>query len=235
MKGGAVRAGSVAQQPVDPIELLILGATWIVVAISWAALLVVTPLLAILLDPDRGLLIQVLLLQLAPLVPASFAVAGMVRLRDAFRLFAEPEPVRPLVARTLPLPVRPKLGDGRPAPEIAVGRFGAAFFRQLPSDVSVRRYGDRFEFHIDGEWVPFDEPVRQDGHELRALRVVPGDEDGEFVAKVYAAIVTTAGSADEKPGCAILRPDQILPFLAGMPLASMELRRARDPVSALIA
>ena len=55
------------------------------------------------------------------------------------------------------------------------------------------------------------------------------------MAKVYAAVVTTAGDADEKPGCAILRPDQILPFLAGLPLRGMGELRADDSLSVLVA
>jgi hypothetical protein len=220
------------------VELAILGGIWLLMAVLISAGLAAAPIVATLdaigsyaFGPWAGAMMVVL----SVAIPVSLAVAGVARIREAVTLALEVEPstaLRPLTARAAEQTAGPKMADGHAIPEVAIGRFGAAVFRQIPGDAAVRRFGDRFEFQVDGQWIPFDEPSRRDGS---PLQVVSAPAESEFVAKVYAAVVTTAGDATEKPGCAILRPDQILPFLAGLPLRGMAELQADDSLSALVA
>jgi len=227
----------------SPSELAILGVIWLIIATVIAAGMVGTPIVTTLAASaahGSGIAVAALLVVLAALVPSSLAVAGTARLRQAVNLAREAKPAMPLRpvmagATAEALPRRLSLPDGRTVPEVAIGRFGAAVFRQIPGDAAVRRFGDHFEFQVDGQWIPFDEPSRRAGRDTAALQVVAGPAESEFVAKVYAAVVTTAGDENERPGCAILRPDQILPFLAGLPMRGLGELKSDDSLSALVA
>ena len=224
-------------------ELAMLGVIWLVIAAVIAAGMVGTPIVATLAacaSYGSGIAVAALLVVLAVLVPFSLAVAGTARIREALYLALEAKPALPLRPVMAGAAVgastgRLSLPDGRAMPEVAIGRFGAAVFRHIPGDAAVRRFGDHFEFQVDGQWIPFDEPSRRAGRDAAALQSVSGLAGSEFVAKVYAAVVTTAGDENERPGCAILRPDQILPFLAGLPLRGLGELHADDSLSALVA
>jgi hypothetical protein len=241
----ATMKGSIAT-PVEsahrasPAELAILGATWLAIAVTMAAGIVATPLVTTLAAStarSSGLAVAALFLVLAIAVPVALAVAGGARVHQAVRLAHEPKPALPL--RQLPNSdgetsnERSRPAGGRAAPEVAIGRFGAAVFRQIPGDAAVRRFGDHFEFQVDGQWIPFDEPARH--RDATGLQVVPEPAESAFVAQVYAAVVTTPGDENERPGCAILRPDQILPFLAGLPVHGLGELKADESLSALVA
>jgi hypothetical protein len=220
-------------------ELAILGATWLSIAATMAAGMVATPIVSTFAASAAhasGLGVAALLVILSAVVPSSLAVAGTARLHEAIELALEPKlmlPLRPVLANVAGEQASRRKANGRATPEVAIGRFGAAVFREIPGDAAVRRFGDHFEFQVDGQWIPFDEPSRGAGG--TTLQIVPGAAESDFVAKVYAAVVTTPGDENEKPGCAILRPDQILPFLAGLPIRGLGELRTGDSLSSLVA
>jgi hypothetical protein len=237
---GSVGTTVSASPRTSATELAILGAIWLALSIAIATGEFATPIVTTLAAStahSSGLIAAAVLVCLLATVPSSLLVAGSARLCEAAELALEPKPVLPLrpvvVGASSGFAQRQRQAGGRGAPEVAIGRFGAAVFRQIPGDAAVRRVGDHFEFQVDGQWIPFDEPNRGGGD--TALQVVRQPAESEFVAKVYTAVVTTPGDENEKPGCAILRPDQILPYLAGLPLRGLGELKADDSLSALVA
>ena len=163
-------------------ELAILGVIWLAIAAVFAVELVAAPIaatLAAVAAHSFGVGAAGLMIVLTMAVPACFAVAGAARIRQAVSLALEAQPVLPLRSvmaedgggqSSRPL----SLADGRAVPEVAIGRFGAAVFRQIPGDAAVRRFGNHFEFQVDGQWIPFDEPTRRAAAAPWPCRSLPG-------------------------------------------------------------
>jgi hypothetical protein len=205
-------------------ELAILGAIWLLLAAAFSVSLLAAPIpstLVAIAGHSLGVVGAALMIAMIATLPISLAVAGCARLSEAVSLAVEAGhtvEIQPVAAEAESQALPRSVGaDGHAGPEVAIGRFGAAVFRQIPGDAAVRRFGDHFEFQVDGQWIPFDMPGWRAG-DPAALQLAPEPAESEFVAKVYAAVVTTSGDEAARPGCAILRPDQILPFLAGLPL-----------------
>jgi hypothetical protein len=220
-------------------ELAILGAIWLLIAAGFLVSMLAAPIAATLVaiaGHSLGIVGAALMIAMIATLHISLAVAGCARISEAASLAAEARQtveVAPVVTEAEPrAPSRSAGADGHAAPEVAIGRFGAAVFRQIPGDAAVRRFGDHFEFQVDGQWIPFDTPGWRAG-DPAALQLAPEPAESEFVAKVYAAVVTTSGDEVARPGCAILRPDQILPFLAGLPLRGVG--ELDDSLSELVA
>ena len=212
----------------NPIELTVLGAGWLSVAATVSYLALATPIVSRLVLSGRiassGSAVSLLAAALIATIPVSLATAGMVRLLDAFRIALQPQPDvvrrvagRPGPARAFAPPAYPERPVARRA---AVELLGDVAFRHTPGDRSVRRRGDRWEVDVQGDWTPLELPARKprlvsiaDAARVRSL-------DRDFVVKVYAAVVPGSETPDRVPACFILRPDQILPYLAGLPSAS---------------
>jgi hypothetical protein len=220
-------------------ELAILGAIWLLVAAGFLVFMLAAPIAATLVaiaDHSLGIVGAALMIAMTVTLPISLATVGCARLSEAVSLAVEARhtvEIQPVLAEAeAEAPPRSARADGYAVPEVAIGRFGAAVFRQIPGDAAVRRFGDHFEFQVDGQWIPFDTPGWRTG-DPAALQIAPEPAESEFVAKVYAAVVTTSGDEVDRPGCAILRPDQILPFLAGLPLRGVG--ELDDSLSELVA
>jgi hypothetical protein len=223
----------------SPAELAILGAIWLLIAAAFSVAMLAPPIaatLVVIAGHSLGIVGAALMIAMTATLPISLAVAGCARISEAAALAVEAGQTveaQPVVAEAATqAPPRSVRADGHAVPEVAIGRFGAAVFGQIPGDAAVRRFGDHFEFQVDGQWIPFDTPGWRAG-DPAALQLAPEPAESEFVAKVYAAVVTTSGDEVARPGCAILRPDQILPFLAGLPLRGMG--ELDDSLSELVA
>jgi hypothetical protein len=154
-------------------------------------------------------------------IPLSLATAGIARLLDAFRIALEPRSsvLRRVAAGGLgyDTPFAPlALTNGCVAPQVAVGRFGAVVCRRAPGVGSVGRFGDRWEVDVEGEWMPLELPSRKTRLGSAADGTHLGSDDRNFVVNVYAAVVTAPHEGDRAPWASVLRPDQILPYLAGL-------------------
>ncbi len=212
----------------NPIELTVLGAGWLSIAATLAYVALATPIVSRLVLSGRiassGGAIFVLAVAMVATIPLSLATAGIARLLDAFRIALEPRSsVLRRVAGGLgydaafaPL----ALPDGYVVPPVAVGRFGAVVCRPAAGGGSVGRFGDRWEVDVDGEWMPLEHPGRKTrtGSAQDGPCLDPDDRD--LVVDVYAAVVTAPHEVNRAPWASVLRPDQILPYLAGLPSAS---------------
>ncbi|MGD0019195.1 MAG: hypothetical protein ABSD62_08060 [Candidatus Limnocylindrales bacterium] len=115
----------------------------------------------------------------------------------------------------------PRVSIGQRGPQVAVGRFGAVVFRQAPgADGWVGRFGEHWEVDVEGQWMRLELPIRRARLGWGADGVGRRWDDRELVANVYAAVVTAPHEVDRAPWAAVLKPDQILPYLAGLPSGS---------------
>lgn len=209
----------------NPIELTVLGAGWLSIAATLAYVALATPIVSGLVLSGRiassGSAVFALAVAMIATIPLSLATAGMARLVDAFRIALEP---RSSVLRRVAgglgydAPFAPlAIPDGCVVPQVAVGRFGAVVCRQAPGGGPVGRFGNRWEVDVEGEWVPLEIPSRLTGLASAANGTRPDWDDRDFVVNVYAAVVTAPHQVDRTPWASVLRPDQILPYLADLP------------------
>jgi hypothetical protein len=208
--------------------LTVLGAGWLSVAATLAYVALATPIVGGLVLSGRiassGSTVFVLAVATIATIPLSLATAGIARLLDAFRIALEPRSsVLRRVAGGLgydasfaPLAIP----NGYVVPQVAVGRFGAVVFRQAPGGGSVGCFGDRWEVDVEGEWMPLEIPSRRTRLGPAADGTRLGSDDRDFVVNVYAAVVTAPHQVDRAPWASVLRPDEILPYLAGLPSGS---------------
>lgn len=212
----------------NPVELTILGAGWLSIAATLAYVALATPIVTRLVLSGRisssGSAVFALAVAMIATIPLSLATAGIARLLDAFRIALEP---RSSVLRRVAgglgydTPFAPlAIPNGCVVPQVAVGRFGAVVCRRAPGVGSVGRFGDRWEVDVEGEWMPLELPSRKTRLGSAADGTHLGSDDRNFVVNVYAAVVTAPHEVDRAPWASVLRPDQILPYLAGLPSGS---------------
>lgn len=106
------------------------------------------------------------------------------------------------------------LPDGRVIPEIALGRFGAVVFRELPNDLPVRHLGLHWEAQVHKEWLIFENPLQRACRDAEALRRYLDCGERDFVVSVHAVFVSAETALERVPGCTVLPPEQIGPFLS---------------------
>jgi hypothetical protein len=118
----------------------------------------------------------------------------------------------------------PGMLDGRSVPPVAVGRFGAVVCRRRPgSEGSIGRVGDRWEVDVDGEWMPLELPIGKAPAVATATCPPRGPAHRrDFTFDVYAAVVTAPHEVGRAPWAAVLEPDRILRYLAGLPSAATQ-------------
>lgn len=159
--------------------------------------------------------------------PAAFGVVGLARVASAFESMAHrrvrPTPVylaRHGLGADHALATRVPLPDGsRVIPEIVVGPFGAAVIEELPPAGAVVTRGPRsWEVRVaDGRTQMIDHPLERAARDADRVRVWFGGDDADHVVKVYAAMVGTDPLVMRTPGCALITPDQVGPWLASLP------------------
>lgn len=159
------------------------------------------------------------------IAPALLVIAGLARMHGSVgRLFAPTGPSTPAarLAGRLPedmvIATRVRLPDGRLVPEMVVGPFGVAVVSELPPPQAVRRREGHWEIRFeDGRWVPIQNPLDRAVRDSEHVRRWLVDDDRDFLIKVYTAAITTDLEVERTPTCAVIRPDQLPEWLAGLP------------------
>lgn len=170
--------------------------------------------------------VAVLAWALAFIIPGAFVVIGVMRFVDMVELIATRR-ARPRPASRLAdvlgdehlIATRVRLPDGRVVPELVVGPFGVAVVEELPSPSVSRNRGGRWEMRIvNGSWVPIENPLDRASRDADRVRGWLAHEDHDHVVKVYAAVVDPTGSMPRTATCAVVTPDELGPWLAGLPV-----------------
>ncbi len=206
----------------------LLGAILVAVGLTFALLVIETPLVSRLVPlrsagPNQTS-IAMLVWALALVAGGSLLVAGTNRLAWAVASVrirsAERSPIIRALGR-LPadavVATGVVLGDGRPMPDLVIGAFGVAVVHALAAEDRIRRVGSSWETKTRDGWIPSEYPVDRVARDAERVRhwLLQGDLD--FVVRVYAALVTADPTIPRSPVCAVITEDQIPAWLAALP------------------
>lgn len=115
-----------------------------------------------------------------------------------------------IVASGLTLP------DGRGVSEVVVGPFGAAVIRQLPPREVTRIQDGHWQLRTRRGWIVLENPLERAGRDAERVRRWFTGDDADFVVKVYAAVVGPEPDIARSANCAVLTPDQLVPWISAL-------------------
>jgi hypothetical protein len=161
---------------------------------------------------------------LSLIAPPCFAIVGLLRLTQVAGTLVRKPGVGALSKAAPSLPddyvVAPslELPDGRRVRNVVVGPFGLAVIGEAPPTAVTRRHGNNWEVRRrDGRWVPLEHPVERTSRDAERLRRWISAEERDFLVKVYAAFVTDDPTVLRTPVCAVIGPNEVGAWLAGLP------------------
>jgi hypothetical protein len=218
----------------------VFGTLFVVCGVALAYVAYATPLLTAALPSGRPDAAQtamgMAIWALALVAPAGFVLVGTSRLARILAAVRGRRPARTsslrglndlpddfTVASGLTLP------DGRGLSHLVIGRFGAAVVRELPSPKVTRIREGRWELRTARGWIALTDPLDKATRDAERVRRWIANDDADFVVKVYAAVVGPDPQVARTPGCAVLTPDQLVPWIAGLPpqRSLTDIRRER--------
>ena len=205
----------------------LLGATLVAVGLTFAFMVVATPLVASLVPGSRGgnqVTIAMLVWALSLIAGGALLVAGTnlvaatlasVRsharhLSPVLRAMAQLSPEVVVATGIVP-------HDERPIPELVIGPFGVAVVHALESSDSIRQVGVSWEAHTREGWRPTEHPIDRVARDAERVRHWLTNGDLDFVVRVYAALVTSDLTLARSPLCAVITPEQIPAWIAALP------------------
>jgi len=107
--------------------------------------------------------------------------------------------------------------DGRPISDLVIGPFGAAVVRELPPAAVTRVREGRWELRTRRGWLVIENPLERAARDAERVRRWLAHDDADFIVKVYAAVVGPGPTVPRTSDCAVLSPDQLAPWIAGLP------------------
>lgn len=107
--------------------------------------------------------------------------------------------------------------DGRPISELIIGSFGAAVVRELPPAAVTRVREGRWELRTRRGWIVIENPLDRAARDAERVRRWLAHDDADFIVKVYAAVVGSQPTVPRATDCAVLTPDQLAPWISGLP------------------
>lgn len=194
---------------------------------AWAIL--TTPLIGSFVPEGRPTVVQagagMLVWALAIIAPTGLMVLGLVRL---FRSWELEESLRrvgfaTMLARQLGPDyfaiINLVLPGGRVVNELVMGPFGVAVLGDVPPARASRHVGARWEIRGPrGRWIPMEPPVDRAARDSERVRAWLGDDDRDFLVKVYATVVTDDRRVDRSAVCAVVPPKDLAGWLLALPV-----------------
>jgi hypothetical protein len=218
----------VARPPLVPlIGGTALGTVLIVGGIFLAYIAIATPALQAILPTGRPDPLKaagaVIVWAIALVAPAGFLFMGANRLVRILGSLRGRMPRRSTVIRALA--DRPdltvasgiSLPDGRAIADLVLGPFGAAIIRELPPAGVTRVREGRWELRLRRGWITIENPLERAVRDAERVRRWLAHDDADFIVKVYAAVVGPEPIVGRTTDCAVLTPDQIAPWIDGLP------------------
>ena len=211
----------VARTSVFGLILLIGGAAaaWVVVS---------TPLVGSFVPDGRPTVVQagagMLVWALAIIAPTGLMILGVVRL---FRASEGINSLRGIgFSGLLSSSLGPdhvevvnlELPGGRRINELVLGPFGIAILGDVPPPRASRHVGARWEIRgRRGRWVPVEPPVERATRDAERVRGWLGEDDRDFLVKVYATVVTRDTRVERSSTCAVVAPRELAAWLLALP------------------
>ncbi len=107
--------------------------------------------------------------------------------------------------------------DGHAISELAIGPFGAAVIYALPSSRKIRNVDGSWLSHTREGWLPMENPIELATRDAERVRRWLSIADLDFVVRVHAALIVDDESIPRTGGCAVLTPNRLPAWIAGLP------------------
>jgi hypothetical protein len=107
--------------------------------------------------------------------------------------------------------------DSRPISDLVIGHFGAAVVRELPPATVTRVREGRWQLHTRRGWIDIENPLDRAARDAERVRRWLAHDDADFIVKVYAAVIGPQPTVPRTTDCAVLAPEQLAPWIAGLP------------------
>jgi hypothetical protein len=107
--------------------------------------------------------------------------------------------------------------DGRPISDVVIGPFGAAVIRELPPAAVTRVRDGRWQLRTRRGWIVIESPLERAARDAERVRRWLAHDDADFIVKAYAAVVGPEPTVPRTSDCAVLTPDQLAPWIMGLP------------------
>jgi hypothetical protein len=166
----------------------------------------------------------VIVWSIALVAPTAFVLIGANRLARILAATRRRMPHRSAALRALdalPDDVTIATGiampDGRPISDVVIGPFGAAVVRELPPVAVTRVREGRWQLRTRRGWIVIESPLERAARDSERVRRWLAHDDADFIVKVYAAVVGPEPTLPRTTDCAVLTPDQLAPWIAGLP------------------
>lgn len=160
----------------------------------------------------------------AILLPGAFLIMGLARIAALLEVVSGsgPRRVTPHLARALGsdhlAATDLLLPGGRRIHELVLGPFGIVVLGDVPPRSATRHVGSRWEMHDHrGRWIPIEDPVQRASRDAERVRGWLAADDRDFLARVYAAIVTDDPAIERSPTCAVVVPAELAAWLEALP------------------
>jgi hypothetical protein len=161
---------------------------------------------------------------IALVAPAALIIFGGSRLVRILGSARRPKPKPSVAVRALtdlPDGIAVATGlvlpDGRGVSDLVVGPFGAAVIRTLPPNEVTRVQDGQWQLRTRRGWMPLHNPLDRAVRDAERVRRWLEADDADFIVKVYAAVVGPDPQVARTPACAVLTPDQLVPWIAALP------------------
>ena len=215
----------------DRLAIIRAGVFGVVLLVGGAAaawIFVSTPLIGSFVPDGRPTVVQVgagmAIWALAIVAPTGLMVMGLVRL---FRSYETATALRQTGnASSLEHQLGPEhvaivnlvLPGGRRINEMILGPFGVAVLGDVPPPKASRHVGTRWEIRGPrGRWIPMESPVERTARDTERVRAWLGDDDRDFIVRVYATVVTSDKRVERSASCAVVTPRELPAWLLALP------------------
>lgn len=206
----------------------VIGTILVVAGVVLAYVAIATPALQTALPSGRPSFGQMatgaLIWAIALIAPAAFVLVGAGRLVRILGAARSRIPRRSTTVRALDgmaddvlVATSITLSDGRAVSELVVGPFGAAVIRELPPAAVTRIRDGHWELRLARGWIRIENPLERASRDAERVRRWLGDDDADFVVKVYAAVIGVDPKVVRTTDCAVLSPDQLVAWIGALP------------------
>ena len=128
-----------------------------------------------------------------------------------------------------------RLAGGRRVNEFVFGPFGVVVLGEVPPPSVSRNVGPRWEVRDGrGRWIPVEGPVDRTSRDADRVRSWLGNDDRDFLVRVYAAVVTDDPRVQRSPTCAVVTANDLAAWFTSLPPQRGLTTERRERITAMV-